>query len=382
MDHIPIVMLVTGGRNGSLFFQSLLDGHPEILQFPGPFLQFSGNSNLDNFIQQLCLPILPDNLAYQFAIFFPAFFSSSRNPLNRMDQLGDDKNSSFQVSFELFKENLDFFLKESNNDKALVIQALHLAYAKACEDQALSSKKIIVMHIHHAKYLPLLARFLKFTTLFLDRDPLPSLQSELDGWIRFLGPRVNFCQYAIGVSRKILEPLRVMAINQPAYTIRIEDIHTDHKNFMEHFCAHFGITPHPCLVESTFMGLKWWGDRISEKLINGLNPHFSNKIEIKKFYFWELRWIERAIFNRLKAYSYPTRSRKFYKNAFWLFLPSKYETKIGWILIKEIFNGTLSSKRQAIRNLLGYFRVFNLKIEILRYSKNSDLPPLLWSKST
>ena len=32
---MKILLLVTGGRGGSDFFQGLLDGHNEILQFPG-----------------------------------------------------------------------------------------------------------------------------------------------------------------------------------------------------------------------------------------------------------------------------------------------------------------------------------------------------------
>ena len=32
---MKILLLVTGGRGGSDFFQGLLDGHDQILQFPG-----------------------------------------------------------------------------------------------------------------------------------------------------------------------------------------------------------------------------------------------------------------------------------------------------------------------------------------------------------
>ena len=32
---MKVLLLVTGGRGGSDFFQGLLDGHQEIIQFPG-----------------------------------------------------------------------------------------------------------------------------------------------------------------------------------------------------------------------------------------------------------------------------------------------------------------------------------------------------------
>ena len=38
MKDLKIVLLVTGGRTGSDFFQSLLDGHTEIIQLPGIFI--------------------------------------------------------------------------------------------------------------------------------------------------------------------------------------------------------------------------------------------------------------------------------------------------------------------------------------------------------
>ena len=35
---MKILVLIAGGRAGTDFFQSLLDGHSQILQFPGPLL--------------------------------------------------------------------------------------------------------------------------------------------------------------------------------------------------------------------------------------------------------------------------------------------------------------------------------------------------------
>ena len=35
---MKLLALITGGRNGSSLFLSLLDGHSQIMQFPGTFL--------------------------------------------------------------------------------------------------------------------------------------------------------------------------------------------------------------------------------------------------------------------------------------------------------------------------------------------------------
>ena len=34
---MKFVIIITGGRSGSDFLQSLFDGHPQIMQFPGIF---------------------------------------------------------------------------------------------------------------------------------------------------------------------------------------------------------------------------------------------------------------------------------------------------------------------------------------------------------
>ena len=42
---MKLILLTAGGRAGSDFFHSLLDGHPEILQFPG-YLRVDNNLKL------------------------------------------------------------------------------------------------------------------------------------------------------------------------------------------------------------------------------------------------------------------------------------------------------------------------------------------------
>ena len=90
MKEIAIVMIVSGGRNGSLFFQSLLDGHPQILQLPGIF-------QLDDFLNALeeCEESSAGEL---FVQMYPEFFDSRRNTRDRMGQLGKDKDQYFSVS--------------------------------------------------------------------------------------------------------------------------------------------------------------------------------------------------------------------------------------------------------------------------------------------
>ena len=96
---MKIIFIVSGGRNGSLFFQSLLDNHKEILQMPGVFY-------LDKFIEEIEKDLSEDLLADKFINLFPQFFDSRNNLIHRMNKLGESKEAFFSVSKKNLKNNL------------------------------------------------------------------------------------------------------------------------------------------------------------------------------------------------------------------------------------------------------------------------------------
>ena len=82
---MKILLLVTGGRGGSDFFQGLLDGHSQILQLPGILRidkNFSEMLNLKN----------PNEISKKFINTFPHFFNSKLNKIERHARLGKRRN--------------------------------------------------------------------------------------------------------------------------------------------------------------------------------------------------------------------------------------------------------------------------------------------------
>ena len=68
---MKVLLLVTGGRGGSDFFQGLLDGHQEIIQFPGilrPNKKF----------KEIFLEKKSTTIAHKFLNYAPNFFDSSQ----------------------------------------------------------------------------------------------------------------------------------------------------------------------------------------------------------------------------------------------------------------------------------------------------------------
>ena len=95
---MKVLLLVTGGRGGSDFFQGLLDGHSQILQFPGKLIideNFNKMINLNN----------PKKISRMFINLFPHFFNSKLNKIERHAYLGKKKNKFYQIDKKKFIKN-------------------------------------------------------------------------------------------------------------------------------------------------------------------------------------------------------------------------------------------------------------------------------------
>ena len=92
-----LILLTAGGRAGADFFHSLIDGHPEILQFPG-YLR------IDSEFKILLNKINLEDKAELFSNLYPEFFNSKVNKFEQWDKLGKSQNKFFKVNKLKFKE--------------------------------------------------------------------------------------------------------------------------------------------------------------------------------------------------------------------------------------------------------------------------------------
>ena len=79
---MQIVYLVAGGRAGSDFFQGFLDGHSQILQFPGL---------INHGIFKIFEAEKAERIAKIFIQYHPQFFNSKISGRERHDRLGKKK---------------------------------------------------------------------------------------------------------------------------------------------------------------------------------------------------------------------------------------------------------------------------------------------------
>ena len=151
---MKIFCIIGFGRAGIDFFQSLLDNHPNISQFPGYFFY-------DIFWEEVKFQKNSKIIADHFIKNHERFFDSKKYLIERHNKLGKNKNESFRVSKNKFKDK--FLELQKKISKLSVLINLHLAYSYASNEN-IENKKIIIINIHNFEHL-LKLKDLKFKIL-------------------------------------------------------------------------------------------------------------------------------------------------------------------------------------------------------------------------
>ena len=103
------LLLVTGGRGGSDFFQGLLDGHSQILQFP---VELSINKDF----QEMISLDAPDQISKRFINLYPHCFDSriGFGRFERHNRLGKNRNKFYKVDKKKFVKNFSKLMNKKN----------------------------------------------------------------------------------------------------------------------------------------------------------------------------------------------------------------------------------------------------------------------------
>ena len=327
---MKIICIVGMGRAGIEFLQSLFDSHSQILQMPG-ILRFN-----QKFIDSLELDT--NFFISSFIKSNEQFFDSRMQKLERHDQLGLKKNGYYAVSKKKFKKNFFNIYRKTSQKKIDRIICLHKAYAKASKI-FLRNKKILVLNIHSLDYFKnfndTFKNYKKIKILITVRDPLASLCSTIKNWLNYENGRHLTSQSLflnIYVHLNTINDL--IKYKRDIIIIQLEQLHRNSKKTLKTLCKKLLIKYEKCLLKSTFFNKEWWGDSVTKKYINGLNPNFKNSFKRKFFYEKDISIIENKIFTIIKKYNYKFRSKKKF-NYFDIFLPFKFELLVWFNCIKN-----------------------------------------------
>lgn len=316
---MKILLLEAGGRGGSDFFQALLDGHTQILSFPG-YLRID-----KEFKDMLFLKNFKD-IPKKFIKIYPEYFNSKLNKVERHHRLGKNKDKYFTVNRNTFCNSfVEILKKKKKKNKIEILKTLHIAYSiskkeKQCE------KKILFVHTHLYQYTK------EFVNLFEEknisiihtiRHPLASLNSPIKRWLAYKNG-INFFPKDLHFQLNLVFHgiNRLMKLKK-VFIIQYEMLHWKNIHIMKNFCKTFGLRYEQCLKTPTYFGFKWWGDEISQRWISGISKNFKINIDESFFFKRDLLFFQYLAENIIKSYKYNFIYPR--KKNYFNFLPMKCE---------------------------------------------------------
>ncbi len=354
---MKVLVLIGGGRSGIDLFQSLLDGHPQIMQFPHHF-------HFNEFWKKVKHFKEPSKILSIFISDNKKCFDSRINKVERHDQLGENKNEHYSVDENTFKLH---FLKVFNRlefNSYNLLYSLHAAYSLSLHED-INKKKLIVLHLHHISKLFDLEK-IDFEILYTIRDPLSSISSFINHWGSFEGGK-NLVPYSyfFYINRTFNGLKSCLNSKFKTHVIKFEDLHQRNEAVMRSFCKEFDLKFFPLLTKSTFMGLKWWGDVYSKKFLNGINKNYKSNYDPEIFHERDIALIEFYLRDFINHYRYPVRATQ--KNSIinkFLLLKSEL------LVLKSLIKNSL------IKHIFYYFIYLIKRMIILNKNnfKNLKLP--------
>ena len=376
---MKVLLLVAGGRAGSDLFHSLLDEHSQILQFPGRLKitrDFLDLTNLKNYHE---IPV-------RFIKLYPHFFNSKLNKLERHDSLGKNRKKFYKVNTNVFIKNfLKLVQKRKISRRFDIVKYLHYAYFLT-RKKKIKDKKIIFIHIH---IISLAKDFIKIFKLknveiiYTLRNPISSINSSVKNGLRYEN---GVCFLAKDLYIKFDLVFNGIAdllkFRKKFLIVQLEKLHDDRKKVVIDFCRIFNLKYERCLMNATYFGFKWWGDKISRKLIDDQKKKKDLKINKNLFYDRDIKFLEFLAVDIINYYNYKFNFKNI-TNFYFNFFPMKSELltwkntlkhnrikhilNIPYFLLKGIYLVGLNIPYLFLKRIV-FINKFFIKYKYLPYS--------------
>jgi adenylylsulfate kinase len=329
-EDLPWCLLLTTGRTGSDFFQSLLDFHPEIFVFNGPLYLHRFWKRTSRCVQAPDGPVVAD-LVDEFLGAFLHKFKSHYDYTEKKGHLGEDQDQSIDIDLDVFRGHMAGLLADRDVTSRAFLRAVYVAYA-LCLGQDVMAKKLFFHHEHNPDWMDAyMADFPDSKIISMTRDPRASFVSGVENWRKF-NPDVDHPNHMLRTLKRTVEDARSLAAHGDRLGIvRLEDLGDD--GVLEAICDWLGIGFDACLKRSTWAGMRWWGDRLSQKKIKREEVGFSKTISTNK---WaeiltptDVAVLDYLIADRLDCYGYDRDRRAGFAHALWVLAailwPMSYE---------------------------------------------------------
>jgi len=356
---MKFILLVGGGRSGIDLLQSLFDQHSQVSQFPGIF-------RWGEFYQTIKYSKNLDVIVNVFLKQYEMFFDSRLNLRERHNQLGENKDKYYTIDTKEFTKNFKEFFQNKEISERNILTFIHLAYSKTNNDD-ISRKKFIVINIHAVDFIKELIDF-DYEIIYTIRHPIASISSGIKHWLNYnSGKNISPWSVYFHIERQFNALKKLLLSNKAVHVVKLEDLHKNSKKVLTNLTSRIGMNYEENLLKSTYHGQKWWGDALSVKYLNGLNPKFENKTDINFFFKKDITIFQYFLKDIFTTYNYEFFNKEKKKlNKLKIFLPLKVE----WIIFKK------ELKSLNIKNILLSIYYSFKRINLMKDNnfKKIDLP--------
>jgi hypothetical protein len=328
------------GRSGSLFLQSLLDGHPEVSTLPGYFFKgwyneetwstLRPNYKNPNWRKKLSKKIIQ--------LFEPQFNSNSKkNVIGKpcdnsvwlaktkgFTSLGDNYSENLVLDPEIFEVNFIKSLdKMTQVDSNLCFELIHDAFDTAYRNNNKKHEldKKIFYHIHNPsvfEHLNFIGNFPNAKILYLFRNPLQMIESWISVDLNELKKTQNYFK-TIEIIRRIIDkicyPFYVLfdpinsIITDNVRGVRLEDIKKTPEVTIPKIAKWTGIKENKTLFKSEFMQKKFSRPSLNFNNISGFDLR-SIEVPIGRFFGKkDIEILETLLWPFLNTYGYTNKSK-------------------------------------------------------------------------
>jgi hypothetical protein len=372
----PYVLVTSGGRSGTDFLQSLLDGHHEVLTFNGHIKLYT-----EFFIESKCLknkPIDLYDLAHEFYGLYIEKFKSRYDYIERKDKLGKNGDDTLNIDSETFINSFVCLLNNQKHTKKNILLAIYAAYHESLGNDYINLK-VLFYHAHHFdEVYKFIEEFSTATIICTTRDPRAGFVSTIENWRKYdeLDQSINnfdhdnYLFYFFHLKRITEDEGRLVYSDKNHIIVKLESLLN--RQYMKDLSNLLKINFDESMMAPTFGGKIWYGDRISGAKIRKFE--WSEK---RTYNGWQekLSWREKYIINYI-MYSKLKRNDYQYKEItifgyflvfFSAFIPFKYELR--YLNIRYISSVIQKNKLRGFYYLLFTpFYFVKVRLIIIRYA--------------
>ena len=225
----------------------------------------------------------------------------------------------------------------------------------------MSKKKLIILNIHTVSSVKILSE-LDYEIIYTIRNPIASLSSGVKHWLKYDKNRFTPWSLYFHIDRLINGLGTLMKLQKKIHVIQLELLHRQNTKVMNEIAKKIGIVFEKNLTQSTFHGKLWWGDMLSGKDLNGVNPNFKNNIDNNFFYKKDIQCLEKYLSIFMIKYNYEI-SEKNLKFSAIKILPLKVEV--------EVWKKAILSMK--IKEILSIFYYWVKRINLMKNNTHQNI---------